>query len=168
MSRALSARALSARAVACRKALQGSKWIRPGLRHAIYLRDGYTCTYCGWRDDSQAGGTWLVNGRQIGLTLDHVIACELGGSNKPDNLVTSCLGCNSAKRRLTVRQWYVYLTTRRRIDVDLVRRQVRNALRRDVDRVEGLKLSRRAKELRRERRARALLPASERGPGRGP
>jgi 5-methylcytosine-specific restriction endonuclease McrA len=66
---------------------QGSKWIRPAKRVAIYLRDGMACAYCGLH--LEAG---------IVLTLDHVVPCELGGSNEASNLITACLSCNSSKQ----------------------------------------------------------------------
>ena len=56
--------------------------IDPDVRWAIFQRDGYACTACGSRSD---------------LTLDHVHAVSLGGSNDPSNLRTMCRSCNSAK-----------------------------------------------------------------------
>ena len=58
--------------------------IDPDVRWAIFQRDGYACTGCGSRSD---------------LTLDHVHAVSLGGSNDPSNLRTMCRSCNSAKGR---------------------------------------------------------------------
>jgi 5-methylcytosine-specific restriction endonuclease McrA len=80
---------------------QGSKWIRPVKRQAIYLRDGLCCAYC-------ARG--LEDG--VVLTLDHVLACELGGSNEASNLITCCLSCNSSKQDLTTRSWFAVLRDR--------------------------------------------------------
>lgn len=77
---------------------QGSKWIRPEKRQAIYLRDGLACVYCGRSD--------------LLLTLDHVTPCELGGTNEAGNLVTACVSCNSAKQDLTLRQWLGVLRDR--------------------------------------------------------
>jgi len=82
-------------------ASQGSKWIRPAKRLAIYARDGHACLFCGCGAEETPY-----------LTLDHVLACELGGSNKASNLVTCCLSCNSSKRDLTIRQWFVVLRDR--------------------------------------------------------
>lgn len=64
----------------------GSKWISRNTRLAIYLRDGMACAYC---------GSTLEDG--ITLTLDHVIAREHGGDNKPSNLLAACTKCNSSK-----------------------------------------------------------------------
>ncbi len=53
-------------------------------RTLIYRRDGYACVECG-QDDVHK------------LTVDHRIAVHLGGGNDPDNLITRCRNCNSAK-----------------------------------------------------------------------
>ncbi len=53
----------------------------------IYLRDRYTCMYCGIdcrHDTSQ-------------LTMDHVIPRFLGGRTRFDNIVASCASCNLEK-----------------------------------------------------------------------
>jgi hypothetical protein len=63
-------------------------WIRPAKRLAIYLRDGFTCAYCG-RD--------LHNVAPADITLDHLTPKSEGGSNKEENLVTACRSCNSAR-----------------------------------------------------------------------
>jgi 5-methylcytosine-specific restriction endonuclease McrA len=64
----------------------GSNWIRKERRYAIYHRDNYTCCYCG-----------EVFATHRGLSLDHVVARENGGSNDSTNLVTACVSCNSRK-----------------------------------------------------------------------
>lgn len=80
-------------------ARNGSKWIVPSRRAAIYARDGHLCLYCG------AEGP---------LTLDHVS----GHSNRSENLATCCLSCNSAKRNLSQRAWYKLLRIRLGITVE--------------------------------------------------
>ncbi len=108
--------------MASRKAGQGSKWIRPEKRMAIYARDDHRCVYCGYG---------LAEG--VMLTLDHITPCELGGDNREQNLVTACLCCNSAKRALPLRQWLMTLADKG-IDpasvAGRVRRQTRRVLRR--------------------------------------
>ena len=52
------------------------------LRKKVFERDGYTCTYCGSKDD---------------LTIDHLVARAAGGTNDESNLMTSCRSCNSRK-----------------------------------------------------------------------
>jgi hypothetical protein len=39
------------------------------------------------------------------MTLDHIVACENGGSNHETNLITCCRSCNSSKQDLTTRAW---------------------------------------------------------------
>lgn len=70
---------------------QGTNWIRPAKRLAIYLRDGLACVYC---------GATLEDG--VKLTLDHLRPHHSGGSNKETNLVTCCHTCNSARGK---RSW---------------------------------------------------------------
>ena len=54
-------------------------------RKMVYLRDNYTCQYCG----EQFGPSQL--------TLDHVQPKSLGGGNGWNNLVTCCATCNWLK-----------------------------------------------------------------------
>ncbi|NED75321.1 HNH endonuclease [Streptomyces sp. SID9944] len=55
------------------------------LRYEILRRDNYACRYCG------------ATAPQVKLNVDHVIPQALGGSDKPDNLVTACADCNAGK-----------------------------------------------------------------------
>lgn len=64
-----------------RKSISGS------LRWHILARDGFTCCYCG-----AAAGQDGVE-----LAVDHVVSVKDGGTNNPDNLVTSCRKCNGGK-----------------------------------------------------------------------
>lgn len=114
--------------MASRKRGQGSKWIRPSTRQAIYHRDGFCCAYCGAAAEDG-----------IMLTLDHVLACELGGDNAPTNLVTACLSCNSAKQDKTTREWFVYLRDSG-IDTTKIGPRIRRLTKRALDRAEGLRL----------------------------
>lgn len=99
---------------------QGSKWIRPVKRQAIYLRDGGCCVYC---------GRGIVDG--AALSLDHVLACELGGSNEATNLVTACISCNSSKQDLTTREWFSILRDRG-VDTDALGPKIRRHAKRDL------------------------------------
>jgi hypothetical protein len=81
---------------------QGGKWIRTEKRLAIYLRDGLTCAYCGAQ--MEQGDTQL--------TLDHVTAQELGGTNSETNLVCCCKSCNSAKQAKPLRAFLACLARR--------------------------------------------------------
>lgn len=60
------------------------------LRYEILRRDEYTCRYCG------------ASAPATPLRVDHVVPVALGGSDTPDNLVTSCEPCNSGKSSATV------------------------------------------------------------------
>ena len=52
-------------------------------RREVFIRDGYTCQYCG---------------RQSGdLTIDHVVPRSRGGGHSWDNLVSACKPCNHRK-----------------------------------------------------------------------
>lgn len=103
--------------MAKRGSKNGSKWIRPTTRTRIELRDSYTCVYCGCQ---LRPGT---------ATLDHVLATELGGSNDPSNLVTSCISCNSAKQDKTVSDFIKYLDNLG-VNTKGLKKRVRNATRR--------------------------------------
>lgn len=61
----------------------GSNWIRPEKRQRLYARDGWRCLWC----DRRAGAT-------VKLSVDHFLAVQAGGSNRTDNLLTSCTTCN--------------------------------------------------------------------------
>ena len=96
---------------------QGSNWIRRAKRLAIYARDNHSCVYCG-RD--------LVTDV---ATLDHVLACELGGGNEATNLVTCCTACNSSKRDLPLSTFLATLADRG-FDARTVRARIRRQTRR--------------------------------------
>ena len=52
-------------------------------RRRVFIRDGYTCQYCG---------------RQVrDLTLDHVIPRHRGGQHTWNNVVSACKACNQRK-----------------------------------------------------------------------
>lgn len=55
-------------------------------RTLIYKRDGYTCAYCGAKEN---------------LTLDHVLPSSRGGEDTWENLVTACNKCNTLKGNKT-------------------------------------------------------------------
>lgn len=56
------------------------------LRFKILKRDDFTCTYCG--KSAKDGAE---------LHVDHKTSVKDGGTNEPDNLVTSCTECNFGK-----------------------------------------------------------------------
>jgi hypothetical protein len=55
------------------------------LRFQVLRRDGYRCHYCG------------ATAKDAKLTVDHVTATALGGTDTADNLVTACEPCNGGK-----------------------------------------------------------------------
>ncbi len=112
------------------KKWQGAKWCQPAKRHAIYHRDGFACVYCD---------------RAERLSLDHLTPEELGGTHEPTNLVTSCFSCNSARGCKTLRAWLRYLRERG-VDTSKMATRIRRLVRRELDRVEGRRLARVAKE----------------------
>jgi hypothetical protein len=63
-----------------------SSWIRPTTRLAIQLRDGLCCGYC------------LQDWSVAGLTIDHIVARDSGGTNEATNLISACPRCNGLKR----------------------------------------------------------------------
>lgn len=107
---------------------QGSKWIRPAKRLAIYARDAFECVYCG----ASGKPTTILNPRGgAALTLDHLQPRELGGSNEASNLVTACCSCNSARRALTVAAFARIVAAEGGYPEEELRRRIVNAQRRD-------------------------------------
>lgn len=54
-------------------------------RRNVYLRDGFSCGFCGRA------------GRHDELNLDHVLPVSRGGKSCWENVVTSCIKCNTKK-----------------------------------------------------------------------
>lgn len=54
-------------------------------RDHVYLRDEFSCQYCGSRPSLSD------------LTLDHVLPKSLGGTTAWENITTSCRDCNNKK-----------------------------------------------------------------------
>lgn len=65
----------------------GMHWLSDPTRTAIYHRDGGACVWCGNKAE---------DGHQ--LTGDHLTVKHHGGTNKPSNVVTSCMSCNSHRQ----------------------------------------------------------------------
>lgn len=61
------------------------------LRNKIFLRDDYTCQYCGERGKK--------------LECDHVIPVSKGGEHIEANLVTACFKCNRSKGSKLLKKW---------------------------------------------------------------
>ena len=61
-------------------------------RTNVFLRDAFTCQYCGHKFNNN------------NLTLDHVIPIVQGGKKCWENIVTACKPCNQKKGGLTPTQ----------------------------------------------------------------
>lgn len=71
-------------------------------RLAIYKRDDFRCGYCGTRVRHIPWAEQKGKPRPPeASSVDHRIPKCRGGTNAPDNLVTCCDGCNTAKGRMT-------------------------------------------------------------------
>jgi len=81
--------------------VNGSKWLRPEKRAAIYERDNWECAYCGRgpRDKRSPKQASLI------LTLDHLTPRCQGGDNSARNLVTACQRCNSSRQEKSWREF---------------------------------------------------------------
>jgi 5-methylcytosine-specific restriction endonuclease McrA len=98
---------------------KGGKWLPAATRLAIYLRDDFTCQYC---------GRYMKHAAPRDLTLDHLVCHEDGGLDVPSNLVSCCKSCNSKKGRT---KWTTYApggairrirnTVRRVLNMDLAK-----------------------------------------------
>ena len=78
-----------------RQRSQGMNWISKTSRLTLYVRDGFTCSYC--------RASIMDNGNK--LTLDHVIPRSEGGSNHATNLITACKKCNEVRGKRGVVQF---------------------------------------------------------------
>lgn len=58
-------------------------------RATVYARDDFTCAYCGCEHEARA------------LSLDHVVPKSQGGKTTWENVVTSCVPCNTKKANRT-------------------------------------------------------------------
>jgi len=73
--------------VMVKKYVKRNRRFVPNKRN-VFLRDDYTCQYCGCDDPSI-------------LTLDHVMPQSRGGRNTWENLVCACRPCNFKKGNRT-------------------------------------------------------------------
>ncbi len=64
----------------------------PFTRRNLFLRDDFTCQYCGRRCPSEH------------LSVDHVHPRSRGGSTSWENCVLACVGCNSRKADQTPKE----------------------------------------------------------------
>lgn len=74
----------------------------PFSRTNAFLRDRYTCQYCGRKKSV------------FELTLDHVLPRSSGGETSWENVVTACKACNARKGDRTLEQAGMRLVRRPR------------------------------------------------------
>lgn len=101
----------------------GSKWIRPEKRHAIYLRDGLACAYCGATNEEAV------------LSLDHLRPVSKGGDNKASNLVTCCVKCNRSRGVRSVTEFAKSVAgyLNHGVTAEGIMQHIRNCRRRKID-----------------------------------
>lgn len=58
------------------------------LRFEILKRDSFTCCYCGSKPP------------KVVLEIDHIMPYSKGGSDRIENLITSCFDCNRGKSNI--------------------------------------------------------------------
>ncbi|MFO1076541.1 MAG: HNH endonuclease [Planctomycetota bacterium] len=64
----------------------------PFTRRNLFLRDDYTCQYCGRRCAADH------------LSVDHVLPRSRGGRTSWENCVLACVGCNARKADRTLKE----------------------------------------------------------------
>jgi 5-methylcytosine-specific restriction endonuclease McrA len=64
----------------------------PFTRRNLFLRDEFTCQYCGKRCGSDH------------LSVDHVLPRSRGGTTSWENCVLACVGCNARKADRTLKE----------------------------------------------------------------
>ncbi len=87
--------------VAAEQGLRRIRNTRYVPRRTVYLladRDSWDCSYCG---QHLHGGPFSLPDPHV----DHVFPQSRGGSDRLDNLVLACPGCNSAKGARTPAEW---------------------------------------------------------------
>lgn len=99
---------------------KNGNWLQPARRLALYLRDGFTCAYCGvdMRDFAPAD-----------ITLDHLVCRSTGNpDHSNENLVTCCRRCNSSRKDKPWRQYAtggaiarIMRQRRRKVNMELAR-----------------------------------------------
>ena len=66
----------------------------PLNKHNIFIRDNWTCQYCGKTISTTSG------------TVDHVYPTSRGGTHTWRNVVTACKKCNCLKDNMTAEEFY--------------------------------------------------------------
>jgi hypothetical protein len=123
----------------------GSRWIHPAVRRAIYVRDGHACMYCGARESARCK-----------LSLDHVVPKCLGGADEPENLVTVCCRCNFRRQDKSLEAFFAVLSAEGK-QTGLIAGKVQTAIATPIDlaagKAEQREINRIAREVRAARKA---------------
>lgn len=90
------------------------------LRFKIFLRDNFTCQYCGKSPK---------NDNNVILHIDHIIPLSKNGSFAESNLITSCKECNIGKGNIVLKD--------QDSNFEEVQRRVESKLKRGVRRTQG-------------------------------
>jgi 5-methylcytosine-specific restriction endonuclease McrA len=69
----------------------------PFTRRNLFLRDDFTCQYCGRRCTSDH------------LSVDHILPRSRGGMTSWENCVLACVGCNARKADRTLKEAGLHL-----------------------------------------------------------
>lgn len=69
---------------------KSQRQIDQAMSWRVYKRDGYVCRYCG---------------REMPLTVDHIILWESGGATVEDNLLAACRRCNKLRGNMEYEKW---------------------------------------------------------------
>lgn len=73
---------------------KNNKKIPSSLRLQVYMRDGFTCTYC---------NKIIINHHDV--SIDHVLPKAHGGKDHLNNLTVSCIKCNEDKGKMLLTQY---------------------------------------------------------------
>lgn len=76
-----------------RKSKIGRRKVSEDIRAEVYLRDNFTCQYCG------------LKSKPKDLTIDHLIPLSRGGLDEMVNYVTCCRQCNQLKSNMPLEQF---------------------------------------------------------------
>lgn len=109
---------------------KGGDWIRLSTRLAIYARDGFDCLWC--------RTVFPLDDTGMGLSLDHVV---VGGGHRVTNLVTCCGECNSRRQDTGLDEWLARVERTTGVPVAELRARLEDAVRRPLDRAEGMRLA---------------------------
>jgi hypothetical protein len=70
------------------------------FRRVVFVRDNYTCVYCGSFPKAKT-----ETGARKHFSIDHLIPATRGGATVVENLATCCKSCNMEKADRTPEEW---------------------------------------------------------------